>query len=455
VNEHIDADVCIVGAGYAGLTAARRLAQAGQRVVVLEARDRVGGRVWTRTLDDGTALDIGGTWVGPRQDAVRRLIAELGIALYPTYSSGKTVFVSADRKVSRYGGLFPPIGPLALISLGQAIFRIDRMAKTVSLDAPWSGGHAADWDNRSPAAWIAGGTPTATAKALMEATVRGLLSTDPADASLLDLLYLVRSAGNLNALLSIEGGYQQDRVMGGAQAMALRMAADLGEAVQLGAAVTSLRQETDAVTITSARFTVRATHCIVTAPPALVREMQFDPPLPQARAGLLQRMYAGTTTKALAVYDEPFWRADGLNGQSVSLDGPIETTLDASPAIGSTSKAGIIAGFAFGPRADAMARLPAEERRELVLGTLALRFGERARSPVLYEEYNWGIDEWTRGCSFAHMERAGWVENGPALRPPVGRIHWAGTETAGTSHGTIDGAVRSGERAAAEVLSRS
>jgi monoamine oxidase len=159
--ERIDADVCVVGAGYAGLTAARRLTQAGRSVVVLEARDRVGGRVWTTHMEDGTALDLGGTWIAPGHDAARALARELGIGMYPTYNDGAIVFTNRHGEVSRYRGSIPKIPALAVASLAQGMYRLDAMAKTVSLDAPWRDKRARSWDARSMGAWIDAQVPTA------------------------------------------------------------------------------------------------------------------------------------------------------------------------------------------------------------------------------------------------------------------------------------------------------
>lgn len=450
-SEQLEADVCIVGAGYAGLTAARRLAQAGRSVVVLEARDRVGGRVWTGRTDGGAPLDFGGTWFAPGHDAVRALAAELGCAFFPTFTDGATVFVDAAGRVSRYRGSVPRIGPLPLISLAQGMWRLDRMASSLPLDAPWQARHAAAWDARTAGDWLARAVPTETARHLLGATVRGLFTAEPEDVSLLDFLYLVRSAGRLNTLLSIKGGYQQDMMAGGAQNLALAMAKALGDSVRLERPVRRIAQDAAGVIVEADGATVRARRAVVTTPPALVAEIAFEPALPRDRSELLRRMPAGALMKAIAVYDDAFWRRDAARGESVSMRGPVETTLDASPAAGAP---GVLVSFAFGKHARALRALPPDERRGVVIDGLRLRFGDRAAHPVEYHEHEWESEAWTRGCSLAHMAAGVLATYGPALRAPCGRVHWAGTETAGLSHGAIDGAVRSGERAARECLAR-
>jgi len=451
--DRIDTDVCVVGAGYAGLTAARRLTQAGVASVVIEARGRVGGRVWTRQMEDGTALDMGGTWLGPGQDAAYALARELNVSTYPTYATGETVFVDAQGNVTGYRGSIPNIGPIPIASLAQGMFRLDAMARSVPLDAPWKARRARNWDGRSVGSWIDASVPTRTAKHLLRAAVRGLLTADPSEISLLHFLHLVRSAGRggLNALLAVEGGYQQDRLVGGAQSLANAMSQELGEAVHLIAPVSEIEQDADGVAVRGDTLTVRAKRTIVTIPPRLAGRVRYTPPLPADHAQLLDRMPAGEIIKIMTVYDEPFWRADGRSGMSVAMNSPIETTLDASPKSGR----GVLASFAFGPYARSLARLTPHGRKSLVLDTLRLRFGAKAGEPLAYEEVDWEREEWTRGCSAAHLGTGVLTQFGRYIRVPVGRIHWAGTETATKSWGTIDGAVRSGLRAADEALAKS
>ena len=445
-----DADVCVIGAGYAGLTAARQLAQAGSSVVVLEARNRVGGRVWTRPAPDGTPLDVGGTWLGPGQDAAYALAAEVGITTYPTWAKGDTVLVGAAG-VKRYRGDVPNINPISVASLGLAMTRLDKMAKQVPLEDPWNARRAQKWDSQSIGNWLDAKYNVATkeARALLGAVIRGLWTSDPSEVSLLHALYLIRSADGLNRLLAVEGGYQQDRISGGAQTIANRVAADLGDSVILDTPAREINQDATGVTVWGDGIELRCRRVVVAIPPSLSGHLIYEPQLPSQRSLLVERMPSGSIIKISVVYDTPFWRADGLCGQSVAADTPIETTLDASPESG---RPGVIAAFSFGPLARALAALDATERRRVVMTALVQRFGNKAVDAIHYEEQDWSEERWSGGCYLAHMPPGTLTQFGRALRAPVGRIHWACTEAATVSHGTIDGAIRSGARAAAEIL---
>lgn len=450
--ERVDADVCVVGAGYAGLTAARRLARSGRTVCVLEARDRVGGRIWTQHLADGTAVDRGGAWIAPGHDAILGLARELGVSTYKTWTKGAHLLVG-DGRTRRYRGLIPRIGPIAVLTLARALARLDRMAKRVPVDAPWTAKRAAEWDSRTIASWLErSGVRTTVAQDLLETALRGLFTADLDDVSLFHLLFLIRSAGSFNTLTAIEGGYQENMVDGGAGSIAGRMADALGDAVRLNVPVRAITQRGDHVVVEAVELTVTARTAVVAVPPALSLEMAFDPPLPGDRLDLYLRAVGGPETKTIVVYDEPFWREDGLSGQTVEARSAAEVTLDASPSSGSP---GVVAAFTFGPVAERAAKLDGLERRRAVLETLAARLGPRAASPSEYVETAWKDEPWTRGCSMAHYPPGVLARYGTLLREPFGRIHWAGTETATVSHGAMDGAVRSGERAASEILARS
>jgi monoamine oxidase len=450
--ERVEADVCIVGAGYAGLTAARRLHQAGQTVAVLEARDRVGGRIWTHHLSDGSPVDRGGGWLGPTHDAIFGLAGEVGVSTYKTWVKGAHLLVGEDR-TRRYTGLIPKISPLAIATIAWTQWKLDRISKQVPLDAPWAAKRAAEWDATTVASFLEHtAIRTKLARDLFGMAVRGLFTGDLDDTSFLHLLFLVRGHRSINALFSIENGAQENLVAGGAGSIAWKVADGLGDAIRLNAPVRSISQRDDRVIVEADGVSVSAGRAVVAIPPALISDIAFDPGLPDDRQTLYRKAIAGPESKTLVVYDEPFWRADGFSGQTSQPNSAAEVTLDASPVSGSP---GVIASFTFGAVAARVDTLDPTERRQAVIDALTARLGPRAASPIDFIETAWWKEEWTRGCSMAHFPPGVLTRYGRLLREPMGRIHWAGTETSTTSHGAIDGAVRSGERAAAEILDRS
>jgi monoamine oxidase len=447
----IDADVCVLGAGYAGLTAARRLSQHGKSVAVLEARDRVGGRIWTTPLADGTPVDRGGAWLAPYHDRIYALAAEVGVSSYKTWMTGAHLLVDGDR-IRRYTGLIPKISPLAVLTIARAQWKLDRIAKQVPLDAPWTAPNASALDAESVESYIARcGITKGIGRDLFEMAVRGLMTGDLNDASFLHLLFLAHAHGSINNLFSIEKGGQDSLVDGGAGSIARRVADELGDAVRLNSPVRTVTQRDDHVLVDAGELTVSARHVVSTIPPELALEIAFEPALPDDRVALYRGSIAGPESKTLVVYEEPFWRAAGFSGQTSEPGSASETTIDSSPAAGTP---GVIASFTFGPVAARVQKLDPVERRKAVLNALAARLGRRALEPVAFVETAWAEEQWTRGCSMAHLRPGILTRFGHLIREPLGRVHWAGTETSTISHGAIDGAVRSGERAAAEILDR-
>jgi monoamine oxidase len=393
---------------------------------------------------------MGGCFVGPNHERMHALAKEMGVSTFKTFVDGDAVLATGG-KVQRYRGDIPRISPLALASAGQAIARMSAMAKRVPVDAPWEARRAGAWDALSVAAWLSRTrVPTKLARDLIDATVRACFACDLSEVSLLNWLFLAHSAGGVEALMTIAGGYQDAQFEGGVGLIPDAMAGDLGEAVVLDAAVTAVDQGEDRVTVTSQAGSVTARRVILTLPRALAAGIRFEPALPGDHVLLLHQIPAGTEVKTVAVYDEPFWRSDGISGATVALDDQIEVTLDTTQP---GHAAGVIATYAAGPQARALWRRGEAGRREALLTMLVTRFGPKAASPRDILEVNWAEERWTRGCSLGHFPTGVLTQYGPCLREPVGRIHWAGTETATVSYGSMDGAVRSGERACDEILS--
>jgi monoamine oxidase len=446
-----DADLVVIGAGLAGLSAARTAAAAGASVVVVEARDRVGGRVLNEDIGGGNVVEVGAQWIGPTQDRLAALAARLGVETFPTYGEGENVIEYGGR-LRRYRGTIPRINPVVLLDVERAQRRLNRMARRVPLDAPWEAPHAADLDGQTAATWMRRNLVTRAGRMLLELGIEAVWAAQPEDMSLLHVLFYIHSAGSLEMLFDTEGGAQQDRFVGGSQRIPILMAQELGrENVLLGSPVRMIRRGEHGVTVEADGATVRARRAVVAVAPTLAGRIAYDPPLPGFRDQLTQRMPLGTVAKCMAIYDEPFWRSENLSGQGTSDAGPVKLTFDNTPPGGTP---GVLLGFLEGRQARELGRLHASERRAAVLDCFARLFGPRAGRPDAYVERLWAEEEWSRGCYGCHMPTGAWTAYGPALREPIGPLHWAGAEYATVWNGYMDGAVRSGEAAASAVLER-
>jgi monoamine oxidase len=442
-----EVDVAVVGAGLAGLVAARELRAAGASTCLLEARDRVGGRLLNASIGDGAVVEVGGQWVGPTQDRVLALLEELGIEKFPTYDEGESVLELGGR-TRRYAGTIPRVGPLVLLDIAQARFRLERMARRVNPERPWEA--AADLDERSLADWLQRGMRTGAAREMMRVAGRTMWGAEPEEMSLLHALFYLRSAGGLDALLDVEGGAQQWRIAGGSQRIAEAIAAELGDVLRLGAPADKLTVCQEGVEVAvRGSAAILARRAIVAVPTPLRNRIAFEPELPKPAASVAEHAGFGRLIKCAAVYERPFWRDAGLSGEALSDVGPATLTFDNSPP---DAKPAVLLGFVGGADADAHAGLNEAERRERVLGCFGRMFGGEALSPARYLEQDWAAEEWSDGGPTFVLRPGDWSVAGPGLREPVGPIHWAGTETASRWAGFMDGAVRSGERAAAEVL---
>jgi monoamine oxidase len=449
--DQLQVDCGIVGAGFAGLAAAYKLKQAGRSVAVLEARNRAGGRVYTEILKDGTPLNWGGTFIGLGHDRMYALAKELGLVTYRQYVKGDNLLI-LDGKLHRYGGTIPHVNPLALVDVGLAIKMLEWMAGHVPIDAPWDAEKAHEWDAQTIGAWIESRwhVTTSTAQKMLRTIWTMIFMSDPSEVSLLHALHLLHALKSIEWIMSEEGGANQDLVVGGTQAMADGIVGRLGNVVRFQAPVRRLVQDAQGVEVIADGFSVKARRAIVTAPPLLAGRIQYEPPLPALRSQLMDRSPAGQVFRCYAVYPEPFWRADGLTGVGADMDGcPPQLSIEITPPAG---KPGVLSAYMFGPAARKAAPLTRDERRKIFLDGLVKRFGPKAAAPVHFDEHDWAADEWTRGDMFAHYGPGVLTGFGRAMREPCGRIHWAGTETATLWCGSMEGAIRSGERAAEEVL---
>jgi monoamine oxidase len=447
-----ETDVVVVGAGLAGLAAASRLVAAGAEVVVLEARDRVGGRTLTLPAADGTPIDHGGQWIGPTQARIAALAERVGVTTYASYEEGlNTEF--RDGRAHRFDGQLPDgSDPVSAVAMGQAIRELDAMAARVPLEAPWTAAEALSWDSQTVETWLKDRVTAERARNWLRAVIRGTLAAEARDLSLLHTLFVIRSAGGIAPLIATAGGAQERRFHQGAQTISIRLAESLGERVVLGAPAQVVRHGDGGVVVEAGGRSVAAGRAILAVPPAIAGRIGYRPAMPGWRNQLTQRVPMGSVIKVHAIYDEPFWRREGLSGLAVSDNGPVGVVYDNSPEDGSP---GVLVGFIEGEQARTWTRRNPAERRAGVLACLADYFGERAGRPRELLERSWADEEYSGGCYAGYFPPGVWTSFGQALREPVGRLHWAGTETATVWTSFMEGAVQSGERAADEVLAAS
>jgi monoamine oxidase len=443
-------DVVVVGAGYAGLTAARALHRGGVDVVVLEARPRVGGRVWSEALRSGVVVDHGGQWIGPGQDRLQALSDELGGRTFPTFTTGQAVELRNGVRTS-YSGLIPTSDSAAAAEGVEAIFDLDLAAQDVPLDAPWTAPQAAVLDEQTLGSWLTERVKSTAARSMIDVAVKGIFGAEPAELSLLFTFFYLHGGGGLMHLARTTGGAQERRFSGGAQQFALAMAAELGERVRLSAPAVQLDHGPDGVVVETGGpepLAVAAARAVVAMSPALAGRLHWSPALPAMRHQLSMRAPMGAVIKVHAVYEAPFWREKGLNGQLLADTGAVRLTFDDSPEDGSR---GVLLAFVAGNECRRLDALAEHERRRTVLEDLARAFGPEAAAPLELAEQRWCAEPFTGGGPVAVLGPGVLTGCGPALRAPVGPVHWAGTETATRWSGYIDGAISSGERAAAEV----
>ena len=487
-SDSLSVDVAIVGAGLAGLTAARQLVATGARVAVLEARNRVGGRTLNYQLGNGRVIEVGGQWVGPLpgqtpvstfpnqavyrpQDQVYALAGQLNIGTFKTYNQGNYLDYS-NGLLTTYSGSTRIPADASTANAGYAIFQLNQLAGGLSTSAPWTHASAEAWDQQSFETWMrenlnpgpglvaaAQEAPTAADRQLVNLAIEAVFGAEPRDLSLLHVLWYIACAGNLDNLVDTGAGAQDSRFIGGSQQISIAMANHLGRSVVLNAPVRRITQSSGGAVVAGTDFSVEAERVIVAIPPHLNLGIDYEPALSTYDGGLrdqlVQRLPMGSVLKVQCLYPHPFWRAQGLAGQVTSDTGPVKITFDNTPYPDdgtATAGPGVLIGFIEGADGRYWMQQSKASRQAAVVQSMVRYFGSNAAKPIGYVEHLWPQERWTGGCYGAFFPTGVWTSYGPALRAPVGRVHWAGTETATIWAGYMDGAVRSGQQAAQEVL---
>lgn len=449
---NLNRDVVVVGAGPSGLTAARELKNAGFTVAVLEARDRVGGRTWTDTVD-GAMLEIGGQWVSPDQTVLLDLLQELGLETYSRYREGDSVYIGVNGIPERYAGDSFPVDTATAAEMDKLIALLDGLASEIGATEPWAHPKARELDTISFHQWLRANSDNEEACNNIGLFIAGGMLTKPAHAfSALQAVLMAASAGSFSHLTD-ENFILDKRVVGGMQQVSLLQARELGSDVILNSPVRTINWEQDAVgghgvTVVSEKATVNARFVIMAVPPNLYSRVSFNPPLPRRQHQMHQHQSLGLVIKVHAVYGTPFWRAAGLSGTGFGAGSLVQEVYD-NTNYGDSR--GTLVGFVSDEKADAVFELSAEERKRAILESIAGFLGDNALEPEVYYESDWGSEEWTRGAYASSYDLGGLHRYGKDQHATVGPIYWCSSDLAAEGYQHVDGAIRMGKLTAERI----
>jgi monoamine oxidase len=442
-------DVIIVGAGFSGIAAARKLHQSKKSFIVLEARDRIGGRVYTKNLSDDLYVDLGGQWIGPSQTRMYELCEEYGVEYFETYDEGNNI-IDLNEKIKTYKGIIPKMDILSLLNLDWVLRKLERMAKSIPLQSPWSHAKAGIYDQTSMEAFLVRNCHTQACLSVMRVAAQTIFAANLENLSLLHTLFYIKSGTNLNTLINVKNGAQQHRLTGGMQPLLEKIAGPFRDQILLGHVVAEIHQSEKEVSVIGKDFSFSAKKVIIAIPPPLVSGIRFQPPLSTEKTTAISHINMGKVGKCFAIYEKPFWRNDGFSGQILAdPSSPFQAMYDCSPKDGNY---GIMMAFTISDRAGEFFKNDPSKRKEIMSGFLVRYFGEKASNPLQYLDYTMTDEVWSGGCYAGIYPLGAWTNFQDTYSKSEGNIIWAGTETSDVWFGYIEGAVRAGEKAVGEIL---
>jgi len=446
---HPTNQIAIIGAGFSGLAAARILNQTGISFQVFEARERLGGRVYTQQIQEDLYLDMGGQWIGSSQTRMYELCEEYGISYFETYNQGKSI-LELKGKIKSYQGTIPKLDIISLLNLDMIVRKLERMASKIDLEKPWIHPKAQLFDGQTLEDFLKRNSKTETCYQVMKVGMQTIFACELHELSLLHTLFYIRSGNSLGALISIKNGAQQHRIHGGMQTLAEAIAKPFLNRIQFNSPVLSISKKNGDYSLRTPRGEQLFSHIVFAVPPPLLKKIGINPPLSDQKQKLLERYDMGCIGKCQMVYPKPFWRDQNLSGQAVSdSEFYLQTLFDSSPV---DSKYGVLMGFVIGNKARKFFKMDEDSRKQAVKKQLIQYFGEEANQEINYVDHTMNQETWSEGCYAGIRGVNSWTKYHNSYSQSEGRLHFAGTEAATRWHGYIEGAVRAGEAAAEKIL---
>lgn len=481
----LERDVVIVGAGPAGLTAARTLKKKGLSVAVLEARDRVGGRTWNGKVRDGEGnehfIELGGQWISPDQTRLTELVEELGLTTFQRYREGTSIYVSPDGTRHEYEGTTFPASDTTIAEMAKLTDTLDTLAAEIDPSRPWEHPRAHELDKISFRSWLEELSDDPEAIDNISIYVASGMLTKPSYTfSALQALLMAASAGSFSNLVD-EDFILDRRVVGGMQSVSLTMAEELGDDVFLSNPVRTIdwahpdastsdelnnvkadvrngvpnNGEAGEVTVYTDELEVHGRFVVLAVPPNLYSRISYNPPLPREQHVAHQHISMGLVIKVHAVYDTPFWREEGLSGTGFGGGRLVQEVYDNTNYYEEGEDPyGTLVGFVSDVYAEQMWAMEPEERKAAILDAMADYLGPKTKEPIAFYLSDMAAEEWTRGAYATSYDLGGLCRWGHLQNMPTGPIYYACSDIAGEGYQHVDGAVRMGEAVALEIASR-
>lgn len=457
--EQLTTQVVIVGAGYSGIAAAKRLYEKNIDFIVLEARNRIGGRVLTHTMQPDLHVELGAQWIGPEHDhdLMYGWIREADFHTFDTfdhefhiyeYEGRQSLYTSAEEG--------PNMTPFSRFVFKAGLTLADVIAKFAWRYFPNDLSRLLDkytvqdfFDIIKP---VMGRSFYGISKGFeISSAQRG------EDMSLLHALFNIYTAGGLRRVIKVRGGAQQSIILEGAQNLLVNISAKFSDRIRLNQAVTGVVDKGTEVVISTVSTSISAKKIILAIPPKQYKPIDFGSEgWVGKKKGLFEKLKLGTPMKCFAIYATPFWREkrpfyreEALSGQVITDRHPFVASYDCSPGTG----LGVLLFFVKEKTKGEFTSLTMEARKLLLVNQIVRLYGPEGHDIIDYEDYIWDDngEQWSGGGYAASFPKGLWTESGATFRDPVGNIHWAGTEMATKWYGYMEGAIHAGYRAAEEV----